>query len=164
RKILLWILAMLCVKFSHGQQIYYSPRPGSNAGTTSFEIIGKYKDKIFIYFKKYSNRSIIGYDNKMQPIDTVVLDSLPFEMIDLHFINLRASFILLYQYKKKGDVICKAILFDADGKRQKPAIVIDKTLHPFKIIGETAYSHAVSEDKSKLLIYKMERKRNDGRL
>ncbi len=154
RALLFIVIQLLLPLFLFGQQVHYSPLPGYNARSTSFEVIGEYNGLRLIYTESYGDRRITFFDNTMKPVDTIMLTDLPFEAKEIHFIDLSSRFIMLYQYEHRRDIICKAVLYDGDGKRYKHPVVVDRITHPLQVVGNVAYSHVVSEDKSRILIYK----------
>lgn len=158
------LIQLLLPAWLAAQQVAYSPLPGYNARSTSFEVIGKYDGRRLIYTANYGDRRITFFDAAMRPVDTIVLDDLPGEVSDLHFIELQSGFIMLYQYEHRRDIICKAVLYDGNGTRRRPPLLIDKIRHPLRVVGDVAYSHVASEDKSRILIYKIIRRPEDDLL
>lgn len=163
RHILLLALMVFFPVLMYGQEVFYSPDPGYNAHSVSFEIIGKYNGLRLIYTKNYDNHHITFFDNNMKPVDTLALE-LPYRTKNVHFIDLRSGFILYYQYEQRRDIICKAVLFDGAGNEIKEPVVIDRLAHPLRVEGDTPLSYVVSEDKSRILAYKIFRQANDDLL
>lgn len=144
------------------QQIYYSVPLGDNIQSTSFDIIGQSKDGLLIYKKSYNDHVIERYDQKMKLVDKVPLDFLPSETKMVNFINLHDQVWMIYQYIKRRDIYCEAVRLAPDGSLADKPFMIDKTVHPYRVVGDKAYTTLTSKDKNRILIFEI--LRNDDSL
>lgn len=148
-------LLLLSPSFTSGQQIFYSDRKGDNIQSTSFDIIGKYEKDLLIYKKSFDDHIIEVYDPQMELINKVPLDFLPENVKTVDFIGLPHAILTVYQYTRKRDIYCEAVLLDSQAHPIEKPVQIDKTIHPFRVVGDKTYAFIASEDKSKLLIFKI---------
>lgn len=153
---------LLSPLLTKGQQIIYSNTKGDNIQSTSFDIIGKYGNNLLVYKKSYDDYTIEMYDPGMKLVNEVPLDFLPDQVKDVDFISLPAQILMICQYIEKRDIYCSATLLDSLAQPLQKPVLIDKTTHPFQVIGDETYAFVTSGDKSKMLIFKI--LRNDDSL
>lgn len=160
-RIFLCSLALLFVGYSAiSQTITYSVVHNENARNTNFEILGKVGDNYLVY-KNIDWRNIIQvFDNNMKEISNDRLKFLPDKMTNADFVVYKDYVLMVYQYRKGSIVYCDAVKLDAFGKQVSDVINLDTTRTRFQS-GGNIYSTVYSENKEKVLLYKMHEK-NDN--
>lgn len=118
----------------------------------ALEIIGQIESNILLYSSNKINHKIQSYNDKMQKSwdKEIKLEDKRVSVIEI--IPRKDDFIMLYQYKRKGDVFFSAARFDAAAELQDSSIVHDFgfTLHQKK------FNVEISENKRYALIYHFE--------
>ncbi|MCU0335048.1 MAG: hypothetical protein MUF62_08340 [Chitinophagaceae bacterium] len=140
-----------------GQKLTYSVPEKYEARQTNFDIIGKYGENVLVY-KNFRDKNYISvYDRDMKVIDNVDLDFLPNRLIEASFVAHPDFSYLFFQYNQRGIVHLKAVKLDAKGNKLTEPMEIDTT-----VVGtnndDKIYSILPSEDKSKLLIFRINTK------
>ena len=139
------------------QQITYSLPESEDVRTLDFEIIGKVSGNFLIY-KNIRNKYAIGvYDNSMKLKDKVVLDFMPDRTINVDFVAYPDFIYIIYQFQRKNILHCVAAAMDGNGNLIKTPFELDTTYISF-FADNKIYSTISSEDKSKIMIYKIQRK------
>ena len=153
------IMYLLYLPVVSAQEITYSVVHNENSREVSFEILGKVGPNYLIY-KNILWRNIIQvYDKNMKELSNDRLRFMPDKIINVDFITYPEYFVMIYQYKKNTILFCDAVKIDANGQ----AIGAAKTLDTTRIgmmDGDNIYSTTYSEDKKKILLYKMHEKNN----
>jgi hypothetical protein len=139
----------------YAQQIEYAIPLDDNIRTTSFDIIGLCEDNLLIYKQSYNNYKIALYDDHLKIKDQVPLKFLPPEVKQTDFINLGNKVIMIYQYMYKKDIYCEAVMLDKNAALLMKPSLVDRTIHPDKVVGEKAYGIIHSADKSKIMIFEV---------
>lgn len=157
-----FLLSLLITTFSaslFAQQITYTqPEPQDSRGL-NFEIIGKIKNNFLIYKNIRNNYAISVYDNSMRLLNRVDLAFMPDKTLNVDFIAYPDFAWLIYQYQKKNIVHCMAVKVNEEGKLMTDPFELDTTAINF-FADNKIYSTVYSEDKSKIMIYKIQRKNN----
>ncbi|MDQ6763789.1 MAG: hypothetical protein M3015_14335 [Bacteroidota bacterium] len=142
------------------QTITYSEPESDDARNLDFEIIGKISGNILVY-KNIRNRFAVSvYDNNMKLKQRVDLDFIPDKTLNVDFIAYPDFAYLIYQYQKKSILYCMAAKIDGEGNVLKEPVELDTTFISF-FADNKIYSTVNSEDKSKIMIYKIQKK-NDN--
>ncbi|HET7115415.1 MAG TPA: hypothetical protein VFI29_02935, partial [Hanamia sp.] len=147
--------AFYTVGFS--QQITYSEPESQDSRSLDFQIIGKIHDNFLIYKNNRNNYAICSYDNSMRLLNRVDLKFMPDKTLNVDFITYPDFAYLIYQYQKRNIVHCDAVKINADGKLLTEPIELDTT-HINFFTDNKIYSTINSEDKSKIMIYKIQKK------
>lgn len=162
----IYILPIYCLMISYNiqaQKIYYADVEKINAQQTYFDIIGKIGENILIYTENKNNPILTIYNADMKQISRNVLSYLPNNTLHVHFIPYNQQGWVIYQFQQKNIVYCKAVAFNAIGKKTTEAIDIDST-----IVSGTAksaiYTPLVSEDKQKIMLLKINTKKEKNRI
>lgn len=142
---------------SFSQQITYTQPEPQDSRNIDFEIIGKIHDNFLIYKNVRNNYAICTYDNSMRLIERIDLRFMPDKILNIDFISYPDFAFLIYQYQKKNIVHCMAAKINAEGKLLTDPIELDTTYINF-FADNKIYSTINSEDKSKIMIYKIQRK------
>ena len=142
---------------SFSQQITYSQPESQDSRALDFEIIGKIKDNFLIYKNIRNNYAICAYDNSMRLLNRVDLRFMPDNTLNVDFVPYPDFFWLIYQYQKRNIIHCMAVKMNEEGKLLNDPIELDTT-HINFFADNKIYSTINSEDKSKIMIYKIQRK------
>lgn len=157
RNILIFFIVSLFSCEGFTQQITYSQPESEDVRTLDFDIIGKVSDNFLVY-KNLRNKYAIGvYDNNMKLKDKVDLDFMPDRTINVDFVAYPDFAYIIYQFQKKNILHCMAAAIDGNGKVLKKPFEIDTTYISF-FADNKIYSTINSEDKSKIMIYKVQKK------
>jgi hypothetical protein len=129
----------------------------------NFEIIGKGSGNIQVY-KNIRNKGYIAlYNNDMVQTARVEQEYMPGDrLINVDFFPYSDFSYMVYQYQKKNVVYCDAVKIDGNGKKASDIISLD-TSHIGFSADNKIYSTISSEDKSKLMVFKINTK-NRSRL
>lgn len=157
RKRLLFIVALV---FASGyilkaQKIVYSEPDRDDNRRMNFEIIGKINGNFLLYKNLRNKNWITILDNDMKEIAKVDLDYLPQDrLINIDFFPYNDFFYAIYQYQKRSVVYCEGVKIDGNGKKISDVIQLDTT-HLGFAANNKIYSVVTSEDKSKVMVFKI---------
>ena len=138
------------------QKIVYSEPERDDTRRMNFEVAGKIGGNFLIY-KNVRNRNWIAVlDNDMKQIGKVEQDYVPDNdrMINVDFFPYNDFCYMVYQYQKKNVVYCMASKIDANGKKTGDVMQLDTT-HIGFAASNKIYSVLTSEDKSRLIVFKI---------
>lgn len=139
------------------QRIYYTEPERDDTRRTNFEIIGKIGNNILIFKNNRSDNAISVYDNEMKLLNRVDLNYMDDRWINVDFVAYPDHATMIYQFQRKNIVYCMAVKLDSEGKRITEPVELDTTR-----IGWAAnnkiYTTAYSDDKQKLMIFKINSK------
>jgi len=119
-----------------------------------FQIIGKIKGNFLIYKNNRTDYAICSYDDQMRLINRTKLTMMPDNVLNVDFVVYTDFAYLIYQYQKKNTVYCMAFKLNSEGKLLTDPIQLDTT-HINFMANNKIYNTASSEDKSKIMIYKI---------
>ena len=157
KNIVLFFLLFFVANEAFCQQITYSEPESEDVRSLDFEIIGKIKGNFLVY-KNIRNRYAISvYDNNMGLKQRVDLDFMPDRTLNVDFVAFQDFAYLIYQYQKRNVLYCMAAQIDGEGNLVKPPVELDTTYISF-FADNKIYSTVNSEDKSKIMIYKIQKK------
>ena len=154
-----WLVAVLAVVTgitATAQKIVYSESEKDDTRRLNFEVAGKVGGNFLIY-KNIRNKSwIVVLDNDMKLITKVEQDYVPDNdrMINTDFFPYTDFCYMIYQYQRKSIVYCVASRIDGNGKKTGDVIELDTT-HIGFAANNKIYSVMTSEDKSKLIVFKI---------
>jgi hypothetical protein len=139
------------------QEITYSkPERKDVRGFRDFQIIGKLNDNFLVY-KIIENKPFIDiYDNQMNLKNRVHLAFIDNNSMSVDFIAHGDFTYIIYQFQKRNIVYCMAAALDDNGKIIKNPFELDTT-HISFLADRRIYNLTYSEDKSKIMIYKIHR-------
>ena len=159
KTIALFVFFLSCVFAGYSQRIIYSSPGKDDTRRMNFEIAGKVGGNFLIYKNIRNANSISVYDNDMNEIANVEQDYLPEndKLINVDLFPYPDFCYVLYQYQKKNVVYCMAVKVDAMGKKISELIQLD-TSHINFATNNKIYTAIVSEDKSKIAVFKINSK------
>ncbi|MEO8173541.1 MAG: hypothetical protein ABI581_10675, partial [Sediminibacterium sp.] len=161
-------LIIACLLFASlagfAQRITYSEPDKDDARTLNFEIVGKLGGNIMVY-KNYRDLHYMAiYDNEMQQLNKVKLDFLNFRVLSTEFIQYPDFVYMIYQFQKKSIMYCMAVKLDAAGKKMGDPVELDSTDNFNYSASNRIYSVINSEDKQKLMIFKINTKNDKSHI
>lgn len=147
--------------FSLSQKIVYSEVDEDDSRRTRFEVIGKVSGNFLVYKNSKNKNFISVFNNEMEQIAKEELNYIEDDdLINIDFFPYSDFSYLIYQYKKKRVVYCDAVKVDGNGKRISEVVTLD-TSHVGAFGNSKVYSMTNSEDKSKLLLFKINTKNKE---
>ena len=157
-----WLLclAVLVTGLSvDAQRLIYSEPGKDDTRRLNFEIIGKINGNFLIYKNARSKRWISILDNDMKEVANVEQDYLPDNdrVINVDFFPYNDFAYMIYQYRKRNIIYCVAAKIDGNGNKAGELIELDTTQVNFGADNKI-YSVVTSEDKSKLMVFKINSK------
>ncbi len=152
------ILMMMSTFIGNAQKIYYTAVEDNEAQQTHFDIIGKINSNILIYTGQKNNHTLSVYDMDMKLVQRKNLNSLSDHIIDIDFINYHQQGWIIYQFQENNIVYCKALSINANGDKIGNPIDIDST-EVSSIIKNKIYSLIISDDKQKIMLFKINTKK-----
>src|SRR5918993_483000 len=154
-KYVLIACSVLVASSSFGQRIVYSEPERDDTRKMNFEIIGKVSGNFLIYKSVRNKNYIAVYNNELEQTAKEELDYLPDDrLINVDFFPYADFSYMVYQYQKKNVVYCNAVKLDGNGKKASDIITLD-TSHIGWTVNNKIYSTISSEDKSKLMVFKI---------
>jgi hypothetical protein len=157
KNLFLFFISIIIYTAVFSQQITYTQPESQDSRSLDFVIIGKIHDNFLIYKNLRNNYAICSYDNSMRLLNRVNLQFMPDNVLNVDFVSYPDFAWLIYQFQKRNTVHCMAVKIDADGKLLSDPIQLDTT-HINFFANNKIYSTVNSEDKSKIMIYKIQRK------
>jgi len=159
----LFFLFFLLALFTsiNAQRILVSEPDKDDSRRMNFEIIGKMGNHYLIYKSVRSDNFICLYDNEMKLVKKVKHEYLPDDrMINVDFFPYPDFIYMIYQYQRRNVVHCAAVKLDAMGQKVSEPVELDTAA-----IGGSAnnkiYTTLSSEDKQKIIIFKINSKNRD---
>ena len=157
KNIVLFFLLFFPASAVVSQQITYSQPESEDIRSLDFEIIGKISNNFLVY-KNIRNRYAVSvYDNSMKLKQRVDLDFMPDKTLNVDFVAYPDFAYLVYQYQKRNILYCMVAKIDGEGNVIKEPLQLDTTYISF-FADNKIYSTINSEDKSKIMIYKIQKK------
>jgi hypothetical protein len=143
------------------QKILISEPDRDDSRRMNFEVIGKMGNNYLIYKNIRSDSYISVYDNEMKLIDKVKHEYLPDErLINVDFFPYQDFIYMIYQYQRRNIVHCVMVKLNGMGKKITDPEELDTAS-----IGGSAnnkiYTTLSSEDKSKIIIFKINSKNKE---
>jgi hypothetical protein len=157
-----WMLAAVFIitGFSlSAQKIVYSEYDRDDTRRMNFEIAGKIGGNFLIYKNVRNTGWISVLDNDMKQIAKVEQDYIPDNdrIINVDFFSFPDFCYMIYQYQKRSIIYCMAAKIDGSGKKIGDVMQLDTTQIGFAA-NNKIYSVIASEDKSKLIVFKINSK------
>jgi hypothetical protein len=142
-----------------GQKIVYSEAERDDTRRLNFEIVGKINGNFLIYKSIRSKNWIAILNNDMQQVAKVEQDYLPDNdrVLNVDFFAYPDFAYMIYQYRKKNIIHCVAARIDGNGNKMGELMELDTTQVNFGSDNKI-YSVLSSEDKSKIMIFKINSK------
>ncbi len=141
------------------QRIVYSEPDRDDTRRMDFEIAGKIGGNFLLYKNTRGKNWITALNNDMQQVAKVEQDYVPDNdrMINVDFFPYNDFCYMIYQYQKKNVIYCVASKIDANGNKIGSITEIDTT-HLGFAANNKIYTVQSSEDKSKLIVFKINSK------
>ncbi|RYD77317.1 MAG: hypothetical protein EOP53_13185 [Sphingobacteriales bacterium] len=134
--------------------IYSVVHGNENNQETNFEILGKVGPN-YLVFKKISWRSVLQvFDKNMKELSNDRLKFIPDKVLNTDFIVYPDHFLMVYQHQRNAVLYCNAVKINATGEQVGDIITLD-TLRIGVRSPNGVYSTVYSEDKKRILVYKM---------
>ncbi len=154
-------VALLCLAFLlylsvgvYAQKVVYSEPEKDDVRNMTFEIVGKVDGNILIYKNYRETHFICTYDDDMKLLTRVRLDYLPDRIFNTDFLQYSGFCYMIYQYQRRNIVYCMALQLDGKGAKMGNPVQLDTTEIGFAA-SNRIYSVISSEDKQKILVYKV---------
>ena len=157
KKIFLFLISGFFTIAVFSQQITFSQPESNDIRSLNFEIIGKINGNFLVFKNLRNTHAISVYDNSMRLKDKIDLRFMPDKTLNVDFVAYPDFAWLIYQYQRKNILHCMAVKINGDGKLLTDPMELDTTYISF-FADNKIYSTIHSEDKSKILIYKIQRK------
>lgn len=136
------------------QNITYSAVHSEPARDVNFEILGKVGSN-YLVFKNMRERNIMQvFDQDMKELSNQRLKEIPDKVLNVDFITYPNYALMVYQYKRNSVLHCDALKIDGSGNVVGSVVKIDTTRVGMQS-GNDIYSTIYSEDKNRILIYKL---------
>ena len=143
------------------QKIVYSEPEKDDNRRMNFEVIGKINGNFLLYKNTRNKNWITILDNDMKEIKKIDQDYIPQErLINIDFFPYNDFFYAIYQYQKKNIVFCEGVKIDGSGKKISEVTELDSS-HIGFAANNKIYSVVTSEDKSKIMVFKINSKNRD---
>lgn len=126
----------------------------------SFEILGKMKGNYVIYKNVRWKHMLAYYDSSMHLAKSLRIAFIPDKTFNIDFVTYPDFFYMVYQYQKNSTVYCMGVKMGIDGKKMSEPVVMDTTKLGL-LADNKIYSTIYSQDKQKIMVYKMLRKNQD---
>ena len=145
--------------YLNAQNIVYADISKGDVVRMNFEILGKSADNYLVYKETKGKHRISVYDHNMELREEVPVEGLPksANLLDVSFYNNDRNYYLLYQYQEGDVVFLKARKIEANGRMLEESVLLDTTMISYKT-ERKIYSTAISNNKSKLLAFKINKK------
>lgn len=155
KRLLFLAVSIIVISSAFAQKIVYSEPDRDDTRRMDFEIIGKINGNLLVY-KNVRNRNwVTVFDNDMKELAKVDQDYIPEErLINIDFFPYTEFFYAIYQYQKRNVVHCMAVKIDGNGKKISDVVELDTTHIGFSA-NNRIYSVISSEDKSKIMVFKI---------
>lgn len=154
-KFVLAFISLLFFSSSFGQKIVYSDPERDDSRRIDFEIIGKVSGNFLVYKKVRTKNFVSVYNTEMEQIAKEEQDYMPDDrLINVDFFPYSDFSYVVFQYQKRNVVYCNAVKIDGNGKKVSDIIPLD-TSHIGFSANNKIYSTITSEDKSKLMVFKI---------
>jgi len=161
RLLFVLICGLVAGNLVKGQKIVYSEPDRDDNRRMTFEVVGKISANFLVYKNIRNKNWITVFDNEMKPIMKVEQDYIPNDrLINIDFFPYNDFFYAIYQYQRKSVVYCDAVKLDGNCKKLSDVIQLDTT-HIGFAANNKIYSVISSEDKSKILVFKINSKNRE---
>jgi hypothetical protein len=158
KRVLIFMFLCFIAGSAVAQKIVYSEPERDDTRRINFEVIGKINGKYLVY-KNIRNRNwITGFDDNMNELFKIEQDYMPDDrLINVDFFPYPDFFYMIYQYQRKSSVYCMGVKLNGEGKRISDVMELDSS-HISALASNKIYSVISSEDKSKLMVFKINSK------
>src|SRR5918993_367745 len=142
------------------QRIIFSEPQREDNRDINFDIIGRMKSNVLIFKNARWKYAVSVYNfEDMALKEKVDLEFIPDKAFNVDFIPYAEHFYFIYQFQRKGVVYCMGAKMDENAHIVGEPFTLDTT-HVGALGDSKIYSTIYSEDKKKVMIFKIQ-KRND---
>ncbi len=142
------------------QRIFYSEPDRDDVRNLKFELLGKFSNQYMVYKNVRNNHSVVLYTPDMVVKEKVPLDFIPERAINVDVFSNQESVLVIYQFQRKNIVYCMGVKLDGSGKTVGEPLELDTT-HIGTFASNKVYSVLSSDDKQKLMVFKMRNRFRD---
>jgi len=161
KRLLLILSGVLMISGVIAQKIVYSEPDKDDSRRMDFDVIGKIGGNFLVYKNVHNKNTITVFDNEMKPIKKVEQEYIPGDrFLNVDFFPYGDFFYAIFQYQKKNVVHCIAAKIDGNGKKMTDLMELDTTHIGFSA-NDKLYSVISSEDKSKIMVFKVNSKNKE---
>lgn len=154
-KLIFFGICLLLSISGYSQKVTYAELREEDNAEMNFEILGKV-GKYYVIYKSYKNNHLLTYYNdRLDFVKDVPLSKLPSKVIDVDILSYSDNIKLVYQYKEDKNIKCELIHIDENGDWVSEPKMLDMT--PALSGNNRVFNMSISEDKQRILIYKMHR-------
>lgn len=153
------IFMVLTAYLANAQRIVYSEPDRDDSRRMNFEIIGKLNGNFLIYKSSRNKAWISVLNNDMKEVAKAEQNYLPDvdKVINVDFFPYSDFVYMIYQYRKKNIIYAAAAKIDGMGQQMGDLIELDTTMVNFGS-DNRIYTAITSEDKSKIMLFKINSK------
>lgn len=153
RVVLTAIISLFAIQV-FAQEILYSPTHREDDVDIYFEILGKVGNHIIAYKGLGTRHFLQVLDPNMKELSNERLKFLDDRLLNIDFVVHPDYFYMIYQKQKNRIIYCNAVKFNDKGEKIGNEITLDTTKVGM-FDNNKIYSTAISEDRKKVLVYKM---------
>ena len=147
-------------QWASAQKISYSPLIKEDNQDINFEILGKIGNNYVVYKKVRWKHMLQVFNTDMTQRSNERMSYIPDKVLNVDFVTYPDHFYMIFQYQRNSNVFCKAVKINSEGERISEVMMLDSTrvglLNDSRI-----YNLSYSEDKQKILLYKLHKKSGD---
>src|SRR6266542_2599003 len=155
KRLLFLVAGIIMLSSALAQKIVYSEPDRDDTRRMEFEVIGKINGNFLVYKNLRNKNWVTVFDNDMKELTKIDQDYIPDErLINIDFFPYTDFFYAVYQYQKRNVVHCMAVKIDGNGKKISDVMELDTTHIGFSA-NNKIYSVISSEDKSKIMVFKI---------
>lgn len=159
-----WVLLLFLGSAAMAQKVTYTDPEKDDFKTTEFEIIGKVGGKIMVYKSDRGEYAVSTYDNDLKPLQRIPLDFLPKKLLSMDLVAYPDRVLFFYQFQRKDAVFAFCATMKADGEFNQAPLLLDSTRIGNASVENKVYSVQFSEDKSKIMLYKINQDRQNDNI
>ena len=158
--VLIFLFAIFSISAIQAQRIFYSEPDRNDQKSLNFDIVGKINDH-YLIFKSYRSSNYVSvYDTEMKLVENVTLDFIPDKTLGTDLLAYKDHFYLFYQYQRRNIAYMMAAKIDGNGKIVGEPMELDTTtVNSYS--NNRIYNVINSEDKQKIMLFKINSKNND---
>lgn len=157
---ILIFFSLLANLSSNAQRIFYSEPDRDDVRSLKFEILGKFNNQYLVYKNIRNNHSVVIYSPDMAVKEKVPLDFIPERAINVDVFSNQENILVIYQVQRRNVVYCMGVKLDANGRTVGEPLELDTT-NIGTFASNKIYSVISSDDKQKLMVFKMKNRFRD---
>ncbi|MFN0083558.1 MAG: hypothetical protein ACKVOM_13700, partial [Ferruginibacter sp.] len=157
---ILFILSFCTASAAFSQNITYSEIEKADSRNINFEILGNFSNNFLVYKNLNKRQTLTIYGNDMAIKESIKLDFISDRTYNIDFTTYPDRFLMVWQFEKGNVIYSKAASMNGDGKLLGSVMDLDSTRQTF-FGSKPSYYFVWSEDKTKLLLYKIQTRTNE---